>query len=38
MEKIQKFRGNEDFKKFCRDFMITFADIVVTEDKTIKKN
>jgi hypothetical protein len=37
MEKIKKFRGNEDFKKFCRDFMITFADIVVTEDKTIEK-
>ena len=37
MEKIQKFRGNEDFKKFCRDFMTTFADIVVTEDKTIEK-
>jgi hypothetical protein len=37
MEKIKKLRGNEDFKKFCRDFMITFADIVVTEDKTIEK-
>ena len=37
MEKIKKFRGNEDFKKFCLDFMITFADIVLTEDKTIEK-
>lgn len=37
MEKIKIIQNKENFKKFCKDFLITYADIVLTEDKTIEK-